>query len=280
MSEELQPVEVSFDDDEPDQQDVETGEIEEAAETEDQETPDSASATDDTASEQAVKFDEKQQAKVNELIAEKVKRQREAERKAEKLERELNEIKARLPEHTRPVIPPVPDPFALSESEFKAALAAREEAIRRQAEFDAQQQSAKAAAENARAEAEKARVESTQQKVAAYSQRATALGVSPEELRAAGSVVGSIGLDDSLVDLILGDEKGPLITKYLANNVIELEVLRNMPTAMAAVRLATEIKGKISAQKPKVNPAPEPAPTLRNSGSARRQYGPKGATYE
>lgn len=255
---------------------------EQEPETEDQpDNPDdSASATDDTDKDQAVKFDEKQQEKVNELIAEKVKKQREAERKAEKLERELQELKAKLPEETKPVIPPLPDPFSLSETEYRAKIAEREEAIRRSAAYEARQESLQKQTQEARQQAENARLEAQMRKVQSYSQRAVQLGITADELQVAGNTVAQFGMDDSLVELILDDKDGPLITKYLSKNIAELEALRSLPPAYAAVRIATDIKQKASALKPKVNPAPDPVRSPRQSGSTQRQFGPKGATYE
>lgn len=82
------------------------------------------------------------------------------------------------------------------------------------------------------------------EKVQAYSQRAEKLGVSANELQAAGSVVGQFGIDDQLVQLILDDEKGPLITIYLSQNLAELEKLIQMPIIAATTHIATVIKAK------------------------------------
>lgn len=281
---ELQPDNVTFDD-EVEQEEVATPEVpdqpetEEETDTEDQET-DSASATDDTDKDQAVKFDEKQQEKVNELIADKVRKQREAERKAEKLERELQEMRSKLPEQTRPVIPPMPDPFTLTEQEYREKMTQREEAIRRQVSYDAKQESAQRQAEQARQDADSAKAEAMAKKAQSYSQRAVQLGISQEELQVAGNTVGQFGIDDALVELILEDDQGPLITKYLSRNIADLEALRSVSPARAAVMIATSIKQKASALKPKVNPAPDPVESPRQSGSTQRQFGPKGATYE
>lgn len=276
---ELQPDTLEYDESEVEQEAVQEQEVVEDQETEDQET-DSASATDDTAKEQAVKFDEKQQEKVNELIADKVRKQREAERKAEKLERELTEMRSKLPEQTRPVIPPLPDAYALDEKEYKAKMVEREEAIRRQVSFDAKQESAQRQAEQARQDADSAKAEATAKKAQSYTQRAVQLGITPEELQVAGNTVGQFGIDDALVELILEDDQGPLITKYLSRNIADLESLRGVSPARAAVMIATSIKQKASALKPKVNPAPDPVESPRQSGSTKRDRGPRGATYE
>jgi TPR repeat protein len=94
-------------------------------------------------------------------------------------------------------------------------------------------------------------------KVQAYSQRAKRLGISADELQAAGAVVGQFGLHDDVVDFILEDDKGPLITKYLSQNLAELDKLISMSTTDAAVRIATTIKADATAFKPKPTNDPE-----------------------
>jgi hypothetical protein len=65
-------------------------------------------------------------------------------------------------------------------------------------------------------------------------------------------------IEDSLVQYILEDDHGPLITKYLSQNIGLLDNLRNMHPTRAAVMIATEIKSKAAALKPKFTNAPDP----------------------
>jgi len=285
---ELQPdIGITFDDsDAPQSQGAEPRIVEEEVqESEGQpDSPDdSASAADDTDKTQAVKFDEKQQEKVNELIAAKVRKQHEAERKAEKLERELQEVRAKLPQQTRPDIPPLPDPFILTESDYKAKIAEREQAIRTAASYDAEVAINERRVQEARQAAEVAKNEALTNEVRSYSQRAVKLGITPEELQSAGGIVAQFGLggpDHPLTQVLLADEQGPLIVKYLSKNLVELEQIAAMSPIQAAIKIATEIKAKAVTLKTKVNPAPDPIASPRSSGPTQRQYGPKGATYE
>jgi hypothetical protein len=80
--------------------------------------------------------------------------------------------------------------------------------------------------------------------------------------------------------VILADEYGPLITKYLANNVLELERVMSMPLASAAVYLDRAVKQKAAALKPKVNTAPDPIDSPRSTGTGQKARGPRGATFE
>lgn len=249
--------------------------------SEDQGEPDPASATGATDEDQAVKFDDKQQAKVNELIAEKVRKQREAERKAERLQRELEQVRQQLPEHSRPKIPDLPDPLSVSDTEYRSRLTAREEAIRQAAIFDARQQEVERQSRAAQADAEIARQESLAAEAENYVQRATRLGISQVELQAAGNIVGQFGLghpNHPLTQFLLTDEQGPQIVKHLASDLVTLQHLAQLNPVQAAVMIATQIKPKLTAKQ--VNSPPEPVSRPRSSGSTRREYGPKGATYE
>jgi hypothetical protein len=279
---ELQPADgIVFDDDEVVVNESAAPKIIEDEPAEDQDQPDSASATDDTGDDQAVKFDEKQQAKVNELIAEKVKKQREAERKAERLAIELEQVRQQLPEHTRPVIPDAPDPLSLTDSEYKARLAQREEAIRKAAVFDARKQESERQAQQAQHDAEIARQEALAAEAENYVQRASRLGISQVELQAAGNIVGQFGIghpNHPLTQFLLTDEQGPQIVKHLASDLVTLQHLAQLNPVQAAVMIATQIKPKLTAKQ--VNAPPEPVSRPRPSGSTRREYGPKGATYE
>jgi hypothetical protein len=118
------------------------------------------------------------------------------------------------------------------------------------------------------------------EKVQSYAQRAKTLGVKAEELQAAGSIVGQFGIEDSLVQYILEDDHGPLITKYLSQNIGLLDNLRNMHPTRAAVIIATEMKSKAAALKPKFTNAPDPIRRPQPSGVQVKPKGPKGATFE
>lgn len=269
----LQP-DITFDDSE-----VEDQQPEQQTETEGQLT-DSASATDDTAKEQAVKFDERQQEKVNDLIADKVRKQREAERKAERLEKELAEARAQMPKQTRPIVPEVPDPYALTDEQFRAQIRQREEIMRQQATYDAQQQILLQQQQAEQRRIENERIVALESDAEQYRTRALKVGVNSEDLAAAGMAVNQFGIDNALAEMILKDADGPLITLYLSKNLVELEALSKMNTLQAAVKLVTDIKQKAATLKRKTSTAPDPINTPRNTGAGSRNHGADGATYE
>jgi len=277
MSKELQPDDGGYliEQDEP----LETEDQEEQEETPD---PDSESATDsgNSAHEKQVEFTEEQQKVFNDAVGKKVFKLREKEREAETLRRRLEELEAKIPQQGRPVVPESPDPFALSDVEYRQKLVQRDQAIREAAAWEAQQQALQWQRQQAQFEQQQRQQERQQAEVMAYADRAKKLGVAAAELQEAGTLVAGYGIDPALVEMILADDHGPLLTKYLAKNQLELERLVQMPVTMAAVRLATDLKSKAVAMKPKVTKTPDPLNQPRNSGVSPKPRGPSGATFE
>ena len=277
MSTELQPDDGGYliEQDEP----LETEDQEEQEETLE---PDSESATDSANSthEKQVEFTEEQQKVFNDAVGKKVFKLREKEREAESLRRRLEELEAKIPQQGRPQVPESPDPFALSDVEYRQKLVQRDQAIREAAAWEAQQQALQWQRQQAQFEQQQRQQERQQAEVMAYADRAKKLGVAAAELQEAGTLVAGYGIDPALVEMILADDHGPLLTKYLAKNQLELERLVQMPVTMAAVRLATDLKSKAVAMKPKVTKTPDPLNQPRNSGVSPKPRGPSGATFE
>jgi len=277
MSKELQPDDGGYliEQDEP----LETEDQDEQEETPD---PDSESATDsaNSAHEKQVEFTEEQQKVFNDAVGKKVFKLREKEREAEALRRRLEELEAKIPQQGRPQVPESPDPFALSDVEYRQKLVQRDQAIREAAAWEAQQQALQWQRQQAQFEQQQRQQERQQAEVMAYADRAKKLGVAAAELQEAGTLVAGYGIDPALVEMILADDHGPLLTKYLAKNQLELERLVQMPVTMAAVRLATDLKSKAVAMKPKVTKTPDPLNQPRNSGVSPKPRGPSGATFE
>ena len=221
-----------------------------------------------------------QQQAFDKAIAEKVYKQRNAEKEADQLKRRVQELEQQIPKEQRPAVPKEPDPFALSEAEFQQQARLRDEAIARQAAYDAQQRFHEQERQRVHQEQIQKEQELLNDKVATYSQRAVQLGISTEELQVAGNSVAQFGMSDEVINYILEDDLGPAITKYLSQNITELDSLRAMPPTQAAVRIATHVREKASALKPKVNAAPDPVNAPERAGKAPSAKAPKGATFE
>ena len=225
--------------------------------------------------EEKITFSEEQQKVVNDIAGKSAFKAREAKREAEELKRQLEEVKAKIPQAARPDIPVV-DQYSETYAED---LARRDEAIRQANAYDLEQASQQRQKEDAAAASARKQQEDFAKTVSAYNDRATKLGVSEAELQAAGNAVVDFGIDDQVASFILGDDQGPLITKYLAKNPLELETLSQLDPMNAAIRIQTEIKQKASALGVKTLTAPKPVETLNGSGVPLKERGPKGATF-
>ena len=276
-----QPADYDFDDtpEEQVQEPVETNETEDQADIEEDVEEDSESSTDSEGTHDKPIFTEEQQRVFDDVIGKKTFKLRQKEREADELRKRL-EAHERPVTQSRPNVPALPDPFAVSEEEYKRQIMHREQALISAAAYDTRMQMLQNQQAQIAQEAAQKQQEVLVEKVQSYAQRAKTLGVKAEELQAAGSIVGQFGIEDSLVQYILEDDHGPLITKYLSQNIGLLDNLRNMHPTRAAVMIATEIKSKAAALKPKFTNAPDPIRRPQPSGVQVKPKGPKGATFE
>lgn len=225
--------------------------------------------------EERVRFDEKQQAVLDREIAKRVKAQREAERRAESLQQELEEVRSKLPQDQRPEIPEMPNPW---DDNYDDKMAKREEAIRAQIKWDTENEYRQQQEQHILQQQQQERIRSIQTAQQSYNQRAQTLGLDQSELQQAANTVAQFGVPFELVEYVLEDDLGPAITLHLANNVSDLEKIRSMHPVKAAAYIAGTIKPGL---KPRERKPAAPAPTdqLKGAGAAP-QRGPKGATFE
>jgi len=196
---------------------------------------------------------------------------KEEERKRIASEDEARELREKLEaieaENGDVTIPPMPDAY---DEDFDQKVAARENAIRQQAVRDAQQSviaEQKVAAKKDEERAEQDRINSL---VSGYEKRTALLGLDANEISKAGDVVVSYGIAGELAEFILNDDDGPLITKYLAGNPLELDDLRNMPITQATIKINSTIRESASAMKPQASTAPDPVETLQGRGASEK----------
>jgi hydroxylamine reductase (hybrid-cluster protein) len=227
------------------------------------------------------KFTEAQQARFNQAIGKKVRQTRDMERRADELQRQVNDLQARVPVEQRPVVQAAPDPFSISDEEYRRNLAQRDQQVLAQANFDHQRQQQQEHQQRLLHEQAQQQTQQLDEKIQDYAGRAAKLGIKAADLQVAGNAVGQYGISAELGQYILESEQGPLITTYLANNPIELDELRHLSPAQAAVVVETKIKLKAIASQPKkVTGAPDPLERPHGAGKASSKRGPQGATFE
>jgi hypothetical protein len=270
QDEELQAEEHEFD----------SEEISEEENTEDSVELDESQES-DSATEVVKKFNEVQTKAFNDAIGKKVRLAREQERRADDLQKQLDELKARVPAEQRPVVQAVPDPFSISDEEYRRSLARRDQQVLAQANFDHQRQQQLQHQQRLLYEQAQQQNQKQDEKIRDYAGRAAKLGIKAADLQVAGNAVGQYGISAELGQYILESEQGPLITTYLANNPVELDELSRLSSAQAAVIIETQIKLKAIASQPKkVTGAPDPLERPHGAGKAAQKRGPQGATFE
>lgn len=201
---------------------------------------------------------------------------REEERKRIQAEQRLAELEQQAPQDARPKIPPAPDPF---EDGYEQKIAERDQAIRAAAAWETRQQATQYQQQLEQQRAIQERAESLRSTLQSYTGRAESLGIKPEVLKTAGSTIATMGMHDDVATFILNDEKGPLITTYLARHPGEVEAMHGMTPVQAGVYLATKVKPKAESAHG-VSQAPAPPDTLDGGGAPPQTRGPKGATFE
>tara|TARA_R110002096_G_scaffold87930_1_gene201753 strand:- start:821 stop:1636 length:816 start_codon:yes stop_codon:yes gene_type:complete len=161
-------------------------------------------------------------------------------------------------------IPDKPDAF---DDDYEDKMEARDKAIAAQATFNAQNQGYEQQQANQQQQAQVAQQQEVQTQVTAYNARTKELGISTEEMQAAGNAVAQYGMSNDLTMAILGDSDGPLITKYLAANPVELSNLTTMNPVQAAMHIERTVRAKATALKPKTTNAPKPGNNLSGNGA-------------
>lgn len=222
-----------------------------------------------------IEFSEEQQRFINdEIVAKKTAKMREIERQAEQYRNELEELRQKLPQDAPPSVPPMPDPW---DSDFEKKVEARDAAILQKAKWDAEQEYRQQHEQRLQYEAQQASIAALRNTVQTYTERAEKAGIKEKDLQVAGNTIATYGMNEALVNYILNDTDGPLMTMHLAQNIGELEVLRGLDPIRAGIYLETKIKP--NARKSR-RPPPEPTDSPRGSGIPEKERGPKGATFE
>lgn len=261
------------------QEEVEETVIEEGSQVADDESSEGAGNEESGAGESKAKitYSDEQQEHLNGLISEKVGETYAERQKNEALQRENDELKAKIPKTTRPEVPDLPDKF---DEDFEAKMATRDKALIGQQEFDAAERQQSDDDLAAQEESTRQTVEAFNTASKNYSDRSVKLGIKPEDLLKAGQSIQMAGLPLETIAFILDEATGPQITVYLSKNPGALSELAGMSPMNAAVKIASEIKG-LAAKGVKQTELPDdPAESLTGQGSQEGLRGPKDATFE
>lgn len=202
---------------------------------------------------------------------------REEQRRAESLQRELDEIKAKQqPASTDVSIPPIPDSW---DENYEEKIRQRDAAIVQKANADQNvQRHADTQAQQQR-DQERQELERLQNLQNGFNENSKKLGVNQESMIKAQETVIQYGITPELANTLLGDSDGPLMVQYLATNPLDLHDIVNASPLDAGFKLA-QVKTKAAALRPKTTSAPDPATTIGGRGTPAQERGPRGATFE
>lgn len=231
---------------------------------------DNASAEEGSQEERIV-FDDRQQAKVNELIGGKVAQTHKERQRAEEAERKLVELQAQMPKVEAPGIPdtPNPDDFYSDPDGLKAAQDKRDEAIKQRAEFDLQQSWETSQLQNQTNQRAQETVQKQQEAIVGYAKTAETFGIKSEQMQKDAAMVSQSGLAQGIQDHLVSDAQGPLIINFLATNMLELDKIRSMDPIRAGIYIANEIKPKLAGIR-KTTQAPNPADIVGGQGAPEK----------
>lgn len=211
---------------------------------------------------------EERQQKLEESLATQKFENRRERRERERAQDELARLQTAQAHQTgnKPEIPDLPDPF---DDDFAEKTAARETAIREAERFDAQAEFGQQQHQYQVQQAQREQAQEFQKTADTFKERATTFGITDAELQQNGErLLDYQALTENEIGLILSDDQGPLIAKYLSQNPVELERLSSMPvgSSQRMTTLLTDIKTKASALKAKTTSTAEPLDTIQGSG--------------
>ena len=223
-------------------------------------------AEDATAEQEQDKFIN--QKAVNEAINKQHQKFQDEARKAAGLQTELEETKAKLAEFERtskPTIPDIPDTF---DPEYHEKIAIRDKAITDAAAWDVKQATKTATAEAQKKAANDAANATVAEKAQKFRENAIKMGLDAAELQKAEQVVTSYNVSPQVAGHILGQENGPLIVKYLSENLLVLNELTTLSPIDAAVKISTTIAAEAAKLKTGVTNAPDPLDIVAGKGAS------------
>lgn len=204
------------------------------------------------------------QERVNEIT----RARREAERRAEALERELATLRQQQPAQHQPQNSDKPPSIADYDYDLDRFTAAMTEYAVKQAD--------------ARAESRittKAQQERQQNMQRTYAERAAKYAAdNPDFDKSIDELGRAIRFSPEVVEAIAASEHGPAVAHYLAQHLDEADEVSRLPSHLAALKLG-RIEAQVSAPKTKpVTNAPQPPPTL-GGGSSNAQKDPQRMSY-
>lgn len=262
----------------------EDGVEEDSQDTPTQEEKGSEETPEKEAEEDPEQAEERQKKEAQDAVQKAINKQhrkyREEERKRIAVEKELEELKAKMStgQEGRPVIPPMPEPF---QSDYNEKLRERDDAIKKAAVWEIEQARKQESQQKEQKTVEQRAAQETQELLQTFDENAVKAKIDPAEIKQAADIVATYGLHPDVVRFMLSDKDGPAIVHYLGNHPVEIDSLTDLPPMHAAIHLKTNVLPKaVEARARTVSNAPPPTQIRKGSTVGEKEPLLKGVTFE
>jgi len=233
-----------------------------------------------------VEFTPEQQEVFNDRAAKQATKTAKARQEAETERQKSAQLEQELAKYTQPQRPVLPEKPNEYDDDYEAKAETYNDTLKEQMRFDARQE----VLEGLKAEqAQRQQWEAQQRQVEtanAYRERVTKLGVDKDLLAEAGPAVAAAisahtdpNQPSMVLEYIMQDELGPLITEYLYKNPDELQSIVDVSPVRAG-ELMAQIKEKAKASRTKVIADPKPLDNPDGIGLGEPNDDDKWGTYE
>lgn len=229
--------------------------------------------------EDTAEFTEAQQAKLQAAIDRnnaRIRRdyEKRLESESQRIQKEMETRYGTRQDEGPPEIPDLPDPF---DDDFEGKVKARDEAIAKRGEWEADQRSKAAFQQERQREAQMQEFQGAQTALNTYFSRGDKAGIERGALESAGRVVGESALPGEIIGELVNDESGPEINVWLAKHPDELDKIAEMSPMRGWAYLDKTIRPK--ATRKRAAPPPEPADSPKGKGAPPSED-PEGWTLE
>ena len=200
-----------------------------------------------------------------------IKLKKDEEAKRLELQRQVDELKktqSPAPAETIQPVPPLPNQYELDEVEYNRLQTERERILLRNKEIEVKENYANQQAMVAKHQIELSAIEKRNNEIAEYAKRAREMKIPDAELQEYGTIVNGSGMPDKLQAEILNDPQGPAITKYLAENQLELYQAAAMTEAQFGRFIESKVIPKLKPTTPLNKDIPPPLDNPAQHGGA------------
>ena len=201
-----------------------------------------------------------------------------------KANRELEDLRSKVPQAPAHVVPKAPEDDLRyeNEAEYIRQNSARDEALLKQGSINARKEFDTERENTAKQKAYDDQVDKNRAIAQGFEARGIEVGLSKERMLANEQSIVAEGVTPEVASAIYTDKDGPLIAEYLADNPDKLREL-NEAGFMTAGGIFSKIKENAISQKPLITGAPDPiSPTHGGGVTPSNEWDSlaQGATFE